>query len=270
MRTLLLAALLAFQSAVPAAAREAGRETAGPLPGEVAVRQLEPGAWVVTQARPFSANALLVEMGPEDLVLVDALYTPAAMKELLAWIDKKLPKRRLLAINTHFHSDRTGGNAALKERKVPLYASDATVKLMKSRGRAVMEGVSRAIADEETRAAFLSAPIVPADGVFALKSGLKLTLGGQSMEVSFPGPGHSPENLVVWFPERKLLFGGCLVLASPRVGNVSDADVKQWAVSASALLKYDAARVVTGHGYATDPSLVSQTVQTLEAYGKKD
>jgi metallo-beta-lactamase class B len=266
MRTLLLAVLLA----VPAAARDAGQETAGPPQPEIAVRQLEPGAWVVTQARPFSANALLVEMGPEDLVLVDTLYTPAAMKELLAWIDKKLPKRRLLALNTHFHSDRAGGNAALKERKVPLYASDATVKLMKTRGRAVMEGVSRAIADENAKAAFLSAPIVPADGVFALKSGLKLTLGGRSMEVVFPGPGHSPENLVVWFPERKLLFGGCLVLASPRVGNTSDSDLKQWAVSASALLKYDAVRVVPGHGFATDPSLVSQTVQTLESYGKKD
>jgi metallo-beta-lactamase class B len=269
MRTLPLAALLAFQAAVPAAAREAGRETAVAAP-EIAIRQLEPGAWVITQTRPFSANALLVEMGAEDLVLVDTLYTPAAMKELLAWIDKKLPKRRLLAINTHFHSDRTGGNAALKERKVPLYAADATVRLMKTRGRAVMEGVSHAIADEDAKAAFLSAPIVPADGVFALKSGLKLTLGGRSMEVVFPGPGHAPENLVVWFPERKLLFGGCLVLASSRVGNTSDSDLKQWAVSASALLKYDAERVVPGHGWATEPALISQTVQTLEAYGKKD
>lgn len=265
MRTLLLLALLA----APAAAREAGSEVP-PSPHQVGVRQLRPGAWVVTQYRPFSANALLVEMGPSDLVLVDTLYTPGAMKELLAWIDKKLPGRRLLAVNTHFHSDRTGGNALLQSRKVPLYASDMTVKLMKSRGRAVMEGVSHAISDAGVREAFLAAPIVPADGVFKLEQGLKLTLGGEPMEVSFPGPGHSPDNLVVWFPSKKLLFGGCLVLHSPRVGNTSDSDLKQWAVSVSALLKYPAEQVVTGHGSSTEPSLVSQTVQTLEAHAKKD
>lgn len=265
MRTLLLLALLSL----PAAAREAGSETP-PSPHQILVRQLKPGAWLVTQHRPFSANALLVEMGAEDLVLVDTLYTPGAMKELLAWVDKKLPKRRLLAVNTHFHSDRTGGNAALKERKVPLYASDLTVKLMKTRGRAVMEGISHAISDAGVRDAFLAAPIVPADGVFKLEQGLKLTLGGEPLEVSFPGPGHSPDNLVVWFPSKKLLYGGCIVLHSPRVGNTSDSDVKQWAVSVSNLLKYPAEHVVTGHGTGTQPALVSQTAQTLEAHFKRD
>lgn len=272
MRTSPLPALLAAVSlclGATAAAREAGSEAA-PSPHQVLVRPLQPGAWLVTQYRPFSANALLVEMGPEDLVLVDTLYTPGAMKELLAWVDKKLPGRRLLAVNTHFHSDRTGGNAALKERKVPLYASDLTVKLMKSRGRAVMEGVSKAIPDDAVREAFLAAPIVPADGVFKLEQGLKLTLGGEPMEVRFPGAGHSPDNLVVWFPSKRLLFGGCLVLHSSRLGNTSDSDLQKWPASVSALLEFPAEHVVTGHGSSTAPALVSQTAQTLEARSKAE
>lgn len=263
MRSLLLAAFLA----VPAAARVAGDEgpaaPAAPSGPAISVRQLEPGAWLLTQSKPFSANALLVEMGPEDLVLVDTLYTPQAMKELLAFIDKKLPKRRLLALNTHFHSDRTGGNAALKERKVPLYASDATVKLMKTRGRAVMEGIAKAIADEDAKAAFLAAPIVPADGVFSLKQGLKLTVGGQSMEVRFPGAGHAPDNSVVWFPERRLLFAGCLALSSARIGNISDSDLKSWPAAVEALKKYGAKTVVPGHGSATSPAILDTTLEAL-------
>lgn len=258
MRSLFLLALLA----APAAARESDQDAL--VSAEIAVKKLEPGVYVVTQYRPFSANALLVEMGPSDLVLVDTLYTPAAMKELLDWVEKNLPKRRMLAVNTHFHSDRSGGNALLKERKIPTYASDLTVKLMKTRGRAVMEGVAGVIADEAQRAAFLSAPVVPAEGVFALKTGLKLSLGGEPFEVRFPGAGHSPDNVVVWFPGRRLLFGGCLVLAGDRAGNASDADFVSWAGAVSSLGAYGARLVIPGHGSATGPELLTRTSAALE------
>lgn len=271
-----LALLLLLAAPAPARLAEAepparlaeAQPPARPAAPELAVRPLEPGAWVFTQSRPFSANALLVEAGPGDLVLVDALYTPAAMRELLAWVDKKLPKRRLLALNTHFHSDRAGGNAALKERQALLYSSDMTVRLMKTRGRPVMEGIAGSIADEEAKAAFLSAPIVTAESVFSLEKGLKLTVGDEPVEVSFPGPGHSPDNVVVWFPKRRLLFGGCLVLSSERVGNTSDADLARWADSVSALSRYGARTVVTGHGSGTSPDLIERTVETLRAASK--
>lgn len=261
MRTLLLAALLAAPAPARARETDTGAPAAAPA---IAVRKLEAGVYVVTQHKPFSANALLVEMGPSDLVLVDTLYTPAAMKQLYSWMEQNLPRRRLLAVNTHFHSDRSGGNAYLKEKKVPTYASDATVKLMKTRGRAVMEGVAGAVADEAQRADFLSAPIVPAEGVFALKTGLKLSVGGEPFEVRFHGAGHSPENVVVWFPSRKLLFGGCLVLSADRVGNTSDADLGNWSKAVAALKEYGARLVVPGHGSATSPDLLDRTLATLE------
>lgn len=264
MRPLLLAVLLA----APAVAREA--EAPAVAAPEISVRKLDPGVFVVTQRRPFSANALLVEMGPGDLVLVDTLYTPAAMKELLAWVDKNLPRRRLLAVNTHFHSDRTGGNALLKEKKIPVYASDLTVKLMKSRGRAVMEGVAGAIADESARAAFLSAPVVPAEGVFALATGLKLSVGGEPFEVRFHGAGHTPDNVVVWFPSRKLLYAGCLALSSDRVGNTSDADLKAWPKAVAALSAYGATRVIPGHGAAFEPAVLERTAAALEKRSSAD
>lgn len=273
MSALLLAALLA----APASAREAGLEAppaesvspASPAPAEIAVRILEPGAYVVTQLLPWSANALLVEAGADDLVLVDALWTPAAMRELLAWTGKRYPKRRLLAVNTHFHVDRTGGNSVLKEKNVPLYASDETVKLMKSRGRAVIGGIAGSIEDEPRRREFLATPVVPADGTFSLERGLKLTLGGDVVEVAFHGAGHSPDNVVVWFPRRKILFGGCLVLSAGRVGNASDADRGSWPKAVAALRAYPARWVVPGHGYSYEPALIDSTLATLEKRGAR-
>ncbi|MDX6770369.1 MAG: MBL fold metallo-hydrolase [Elusimicrobiota bacterium] len=259
MRALLLALLLA-----PALARESDPGAPAAAAPLVALRTLEPGAVVVTQTRPWSANALLVETAGGDLVLVDALWTPAAMRELLAWVDKRYPKRALLALNTHFHPDRVGGNSVLRERKVPLYASDATVRLMKSRGRAVQGGLAGTVDDEALRAELLAAPQVPADGVFSLERGLKLTVGGDAVEIAFHGAGHSPDNAVVWFPRRKLLFGGCLVLPTGRVGNASDADWSSWRTAVAALKAYPAKWVVPGHGYSYDPALLDSTLATLE------
>ena len=31
------------------------------------------------------------------------------------------------------------------------------------------------------------------------------------MEVFYPGPGHAPDNVVVWVGRERLLFGGCLL-----------------------------------------------------------
>lgn len=233
--------------------------------GELRIRRLVEGAWVLTQSSPWSANALLVEMDNGDLVLVDTLYTPSAMKELLAWIGQRYPTRRLMAINTHFHSDRTGGNAALLERKIPVYASDLTVKLMKSRGRAVMEGVAHAIADDAAKAAYLAAPIAPADSTFSLQAGLKLSLGQDELQIHFPGPGHSPDNVVVYFPQKKLLFGGCLVLSADRVGNTSDADLPGWSKALDSLSAFPAEHVIPGHGHVYDPALVDRSAAAVDA-----
>ena len=53
---------------------------------------------------------------------------------------------------------------------------------------------------------------------------------GRGFEVFYPGAGHTQDNLVVWIPEAKLLFGGCLIKEerARHIGNVTDADLQGW------------------------------------------
>ena len=69
----------------------------------------------------------------------------------------------------------------------------------------------------------------------------------------YPGPAHSRDNVVVWLPESRVLFGTCAVRAAAAnaLGNVVDADVKEWPASIRRVLeRYGAAEVALALGVA--------------------
>lgn len=208
---------------------------------DLEIEELVRGAFVIGSREPYQMNALLVELENGELVLVDTLRSSAAAQRLLVWIDARFPGRPLHAINTHFHDDRTGGNRALLERGVPVHASEQTARLLAAR--------------------YPSAP--KPDRLFRAEDGLLLGSAGDLVEAFFPGPGHSPDNLVVYFHRKKILFGGCLILAGDAVGNRADADLARWSRSLDELSRFPAEFVVPGHGARRDPELVAHSRRVL-------
>jgi glyoxylase-like metal-dependent hydrolase (beta-lactamase superfamily II) len=95
-----------------------------------------------------------------------------------------------------------------------------------------------------------------------------LSLGGETVEIFYPGPAHSPDNIVVYFPSAKLLFGGCMVRADGQLGNLTDADLKKWPESIRKLRKYDARLIVPGHGINFSPSMLEETEEAALAAAK--
>ena len=82
------------------------------------------------------------------------------------------------------------------------------------------------------------------------------------IEVFYPGPGHSVDNVVVYIPQQQLLFGGCFV-KEQSLGNLEDADIDRWPESAQHLLdRYQDARIVIpGHGPYSDTRLLQSTLE---------
>ena len=37
------------------------------------------------------------------------------------------------------------------------------------------------------------------------------SVGGVTFESYYPGPGHTDDNIVVWFKQQRVLYGGCLI-----------------------------------------------------------
>lgn len=254
----LLAGCAAPRSPVPA------RDAEVEIGRDVFVKRIGDRAFLVTESRPWPANALLVEMPDSTLVLVNTLYRPEAAGTLLSWTERTFGRRPMVAINTHFHADVLGGNAALLERGVPVYGSDRTVRALAERGERFRSSMLGWLDGDETeRETFRRATFVPPDHVFPASAGLVLTFGGQEVRVLFPGPAHSIDNVVVFFPSERLLFAGCLAIEGPGLGNLSDADLEAWPSAISELRGLGAVSVVPGHGMAAGPELLSHTLEVL-------
>jgi metallo-beta-lactamase class B len=237
-----LVALIAVTPLGLAAEPKADEAHLGP---DLEVRRLRPGYWlhVSRDAQGIPANGMLVRTA-RGLVLVDTGWSADQTERLLAWSRRALGGRVREAIVTHSHDDRTGGLAALARHHVPVVALDLTADRLRQTATAE----------------------VPARVFTAAESVRTDPLG---FEAFYPGPGHAPDNIVVWFPDERILFGGCLVKAeaAPDLGNVADADLSHWPAAVDAVrARYpEAAIVVPGHGPVGSLQALVHTVDLLRA-----
>jgi glyoxylase-like metal-dependent hydrolase (beta-lactamase superfamily II) len=208
-------------------------------------------------------------MANSDLVLVGTPYTPEATRKALEWIEARLGKRKITAINTGFHYDNLGGNQYLIEQGTPVYGSELTARLLEERGEAMREMTLDWLQEPQYQRyheAYQSLSLTAPTNLFAIDEGLQLKFGDETVQIYYPGPSQAPDKVVVYFPERKILFGGCMIIGMDKVGNTSDADMAAWPGSVRDLSRFDFTMLVPGHGDRLDPGLLEHTITLLENF----
>jgi metallo-beta-lactamase class B len=211
---------------------------------DLEVRLLRPNHWlhVSKNGDGIPANGLIVRT-PRGLLLVDTGWTEGQAERLVAWGERVVGAFFVEAIVTHSHGDRTGGVPALTRRGIPVVALDLTIDKL----RGSIERVPRPL----------------------LTVAMPIHSDPLGFEAFFPGAGHAADNIVVWFPAQRLLFGGCFVKAEDAkdLGNVADADLASWPKAVQAVRdRYPtAAIVVPGHGPVGGPAALTRTLELLAA-----
>ncbi|MCA9726815.1 MAG: metallo-beta-lactamase [Candidatus Eisenbacteria bacterium] len=231
------------------------------------VGPLDSGAFVVTDVDYFRSNTLVVKMADGTVVIVSSPYENLGTATLMEWIDRALSPVRVVAINTHFHLDGTGGNDVFHQEGVEIWASKLTRDLQITEGPNVLAESLQYFGTPELKDRVLRSHVVPAEHAFPLEDGKVFDFSGESVRVFFPGPAHSPDNVVVYFPGRKLLFGGCMIKPET-LGYLRDANIAEWATSARRLRRFDADVVVPGHGKWGGAELIERTIEVAEAAAK--
>lgn len=220
-------------------------------PASLAAQELEltkiaPQVYVHTSYKQvggvvYPSHGLVVST-KEGAVLVDTGWGNEPTEELLAWVKTNLRQPVKACLPTHWHDDKMGGIAAVQAQGIPVVTSKLTAMLAAQHGKGT--------------------PNV----TFA--SDTTFTVGGQRFEVYFPGGGHTADNVVVYLPKQKLLFGGCLVkdLQAKNLGNVADADITNWPKAIVRLQqRYQKARmVVPSHGPWGNRTLLAHTLNLLQ------
>ncbi|MFH1196708.1 MAG: MBL fold metallo-hydrolase [bacterium] len=240
------------------------------LDDELIVKQIDENTFLAVHSFPWAANNLILKFKDGNYLFIDTPYTDEATEKLVNWLQSRdSSKIKVTVINTHFHIDNLGGNGYLRSIGADIYGSDLTVQLLKERGLGF--GMLDMLKDPSMKKYYdyyKDKVLTPPNKLFSLKDGLELIIDGDTMQVYYPGPGHAPDNVVVYYPAKKILFGGCILksMGSKSKGNLGDADLQNWYSSVEKLLtKFpDAKLVIPGHGEEGGFDLIGHTMDVVK------
>ncbi len=250
---------------------------AAQLMEDLAVYELQKDVLLVTHCYPWPANSLLVRLNRTNWVWADTPYTPEATRLVVKWLYVKYGERAgITEINTGFHIDNLGGNRELRRWKIPVYGSTLTCEFLKTKSKRTMSkmiDLLRGPENEKYRAAYRSFVFDPPLNRFDIKKTQVLRFGGNAVEIYYPGPTHTYDNVVVYFPDKRVLFGGCMVLSADAksAGFTDDGNVREWPASLRKVAKrYSRAKIVVpGHGAPGGTELFAHSIRILERDAKK-
>lgn len=191
--------------------------------------------------RGFMSNAGFV-VTDDGVVVFDALGTPVLGRAMIAAIRKITPQPIRRVVVSHYHADHVYGLQALKEagaeiwayRKGDVYFTSGQADERLAQRRADLFPW----VDERTRVVH---PDVWLDG------DVDFRMGGLTFRLVYSGGGHSPEDLMMYVVEDRLLFAGDLIF-SGRIPFVGNGDSKGWLEATHKMLALSPAVVVPGHG----------------------
>jgi metallo-beta-lactamase class B len=210
------------------------------------VEQLTENTFIHTsylQAMGFGkvvCNGLVVKSGSEAII-IDTPVNDSVSAELIYWVENTLRCKIKAVIVTHFHVDCLGGLEAFHKRNIPSYANQKTI----------------ALAEQDSAT-------IPQKG---FTSKLELSLGTQKVIGHFLGEGHTIDNIIVYYPSEKVLFGGCLVKTNGSgKGNLTDANIKKWSNTVEKVKATypQAKRIIPGHGPHGDQELLDYTINLFK------
>jgi glyoxylase-like metal-dependent hydrolase (beta-lactamase superfamily II) len=241
-RRLALAALLACASV-----------DAQPLPEIVLVpKQVTAHGWFFegetgmagVANKGFMSNAGFV-VTSDGVVVFDALGTPGLGRAMIAAIAKVTPKPIRRVVVSHYHADHIYGLQAFKaagaelwaHRKAQAYlASPVATERLAQRRNDLFPWV-----DNDTR-------VVPPD--LWLDGDTDFRMGGITFRILYSHGAHSPEDVMMYVVEDKLLFAGDLIFAG-RIPYVGNADSAGWLKAMDTMIALAPAVVIPGHGPAS-------------------
>ena len=172
---------------------------------------------------PGNTTALVTD---EGLLLVDDKFA-VDHETLMAEVKKLSAKPVKYVISTHHHADHTGGNPAMQKMDVKIIAS------------------------EQARQNMIDAK-QPGQPDIAVEHRATVTLGGKVAEIYYFGRAHTNGDLVILFPQERVLAAGDMFTfgdATPQLIDYSGGgSAKEWTSTLDGALKLDFDSVVPGHG----------------------
>jgi len=221
---------------------------------------------VEIQASPLRDNLYLLQgaggnivvcTGTDGTLIVDDEYRELNDK-LMAAIGKISDHPVRFVINTHWHSDHTGGNEMLGKAGAIIIAHENTGKRMATDSVMSLYGPQAAYG--------------PAgQAKITYSASMQLHHNGETIDLIHVGPSHTDGDTVVFFREHNILMTGDIFVGNdyrpPYFDDLNGGSLQGMIAGAQAILGLtsDETTVIPGHGaLATRPDLVAYHARLID------
>lgn len=147
--------------------------------------------------RPGGGGNIGAQIGPDGVLLVDALFAPLSEK-LVAAVKSVSDEDIRFLVNTHIHSDHIGGNQNLANMGVLIFAHDNIVpRYLDDKSHFPRAGGT-----------FIPQPPIGARPVITFNDSMSFHLNGEEVRAFLAPPAHTDHDVFVYFPESDVLHLG--------------------------------------------------------------
>lgn len=196
----------------------------GAEPAELSLIEVREDIYVIhNPAVPGNVTALITAAG---VLLVDNKYA-IDYENIVDMLETVTDEPIVYVVNSHYHGDHSGGNALMRERGARVIASEnARVKML--------EGNQPGLPD------------------LTLDEHMRIHIGGVPVDIYYFGRGHTDGDVVVHFPEQRVLAVGDLFTNGRGLPQLIDyaggGSARAWTgtLTKALMLEFDTA--VPGHG----------------------
>jgi cyclase len=208
------------------------------------LRQLAPNVYAYTQATgPGVDNASLSNagliVGDDRLMAIDALGPPVHAKAFIAAAKKATGKSFGRLVNTHHHRDHTNGNCFFLPAEI--------ISHQFCRQAVIDQGIPEHPYDNRPQWQDGMNELKLAPPTMTFTDRMTYYYGGTLVELIFNGPAHTWGDVMVYIPQRKILFAADIAFfyVTPAGQN---GHITRWIQAIDRIMGMDVDVIVPGHG----------------------
>lgn len=205
--------------------------------------------------KSFGANAGII-VGRDGIVVVDTLISAKEAQRLIRDIRKVSDKPIRYVVNTHWHLDHAFGNSEFEKIGAIIVSHDADKANLIANGQETLNNAkAHGLTDDDMAGTILAYPVL------FFSDRLRIDLGDQTVDLIYPGPSHSRSSIMVYVPQRKVLFAGDILFTGyhPFTG---EGDIEAWIKALDGIMAFDVSKIIPGHG----PVSTKQDVIAMKDY----
>ena len=214
----------------------------------------------------LNANLGLV-VTPAGAVLIDSGATYRSAQQIAAAVRRVTAQPVRWVINTGGQDHRWLGNGYFQAQGAEIIAHATAQADMRDRGGDHLAALRAALGP----LAEGTVPVLPTRWLQGRDE--RLELGGVVFEFKYRGGAHTPGDVLVWLPQKNVLFSGDVVYVDRLLGVMPYSQTKPWLATFEEIEHLAPALIVPGHGQvsnlATAQAQTRDYLRALRAHMKK-